>query len=209
MIQKQLFGLIGEVKSIRKVKDGMLIETVSTPQAKKLFSSERLDSPKIEVTPENTLNYSKGMVNCKNLLVEICSELKSHEVTKVRRIKKKVNGELQGTPNHVLTFNTPKLAPMIKAGYLVLSVRVHVPAPIRCFRCQITQMCVCGKELHGDKRCEDSIECVNCKGNHLDISKSWPIYKQESVIQEIKVKENISYLEARRKVGLPTPHILW
>ncbi|KAK5640370.1 hypothetical protein RI129_011181 [Pyrocoelia pectoralis] len=219
MIQKQLFGLIGEAKSIRKVKDGLLIETVSAAQAKKLLSSERLDSAKIEVTPHNTLNYSKGVVSCKDLLVcsteEICSELKSQGVTEVRRIKKKVNGELQDTPNHVLTFNTPKLPARIKAGYLVLPVRVYVPAPMRCFRCQKfghtaqrcdrTQMCVCGKEMHEGKRCEDPIECVNCKGNHLAISRSCPIYKQETAIQEIKVKENISYLEARRKVVVPIP----
>ncbi|KAK5649105.1 hypothetical protein RI129_003997 [Pyrocoelia pectoralis] len=190
MIQKQLFGLIGEAKSIRKVKDGLLIETVSAAHANKLLSSERLDSAKIEVTPHNTLNYSKGVVSCKDLLVcsteEICSELKSQGVTEVRRIKKKVNGELQDTPNHVLTFNTPKLPAKIKAGYLVLSVRVYVPAPMRCFRCQkfghtaqrceSTQMCVCGKEMHEGKRREDPIECVNCKGNHLAISRSCPIY---------------------------------
>ncbi|KAK4885164.1 hypothetical protein RN001_001435 [Aquatica leii] len=219
VIQRQLYGLIGETKNIRKVREGLLVETVSSAQANKLLKTERLGESKIEVTPHNTLNSSRGVINCKDLLVcttdEICAELKSQGVKEVRRIKKKVNGELQDTPNHILTFNVPKIPSKIKAGYLSLPVRAYIPAPMRCFRCQKfghtaqrcenMQVCVCGKELHEGRPCENPLECVNCKGQHLAISRQCPTYKQESAIQEIKVRENISYPEARRKIVLSSP----
>ena len=93
---------------------------------------------------------------------------------------------------------------------------MYVPPPMRCFRCQKfghtslrcseEQVCVCGKPLHEGRPCEEPISCVNCKGSHSARSRNCPIYKQEAAIQDLKTKEKISYIEAKKKVIITTPN---
>ncbi|CAH1113926.1 unnamed protein product [Psylliodes chrysocephalus] len=204
---------------VRKIKDGLLIETVSPGQARKLLSVTRFCDMEVEVLPHNTMNYSKGIIYCPDLLnctiEEIQEELVNQNVIAVYRIKSKKDGQLVDTPNHVLTFNTTILPKNVKVAFYSLNVRLFVPAPLRCFRCQRfghtsvkcekPQVCICGKPLHTGSPCTPPIRCVNCEGTHSARSKDCPIYKQEFAIQEIKAKENISYFDAKRKVAAKTP----
>lgn len=219
LLSKLLFGLVGELKSIKKIREGLLVETVSATQALRLMKATTLGDMAIQTLAHRTLNISKGVVFCRDLLncsvEEICSELKSQGVIEVRRIKTRINGDLKDTANHVLTFNTPKIPAKIKVAYYSLNVRLYIPAPMRCFRCQKfghtatrcsnEQVCVCGKKLHEGTPCDQPVTCVNCKGPHNARSRDCPVFKQEVAIQELKAKENITYPEARKKVIIPTP----
>ncbi|CAH1106560.1 unnamed protein product [Psylliodes chrysocephalus] len=103
----------------------------------------------------------------------------------------------------------------VKVAFYSLNVRLFVPAPLRCFRCQRfghtsvncekPQVCICGKPLRTGSPCTPPIRCVNCDGTHSARSKDCPIYKQEFAIQELKTKENLSYFDAKRKVAAKTP----
>lgn len=220
IIEKTIYSFIGSPKNVRKIKDGLLIETTSAAQSRRLLELKTLGEFPVEVIPHQSLNTSRGVIYCPDLLncstEEILEGLKDQGVIEVRRIKVRKEGNLVDSPNHILTFNNPALPKRVKAAFYSLQVRMYVPPPMRCFRCQKfghtslrcseEQVCVCGKPLHEGRPCEEPISCVNCQGPHSARSRNCPIYKQEAAIQELKTKENISYIEAKKKVIVTTPN---
>ncbi|KAJ8935987.1 hypothetical protein NQ314_012538, partial [Rhamnusium bicolor] len=92
VISKSLFGLIGNLKSIKKSKEGLLVETVSEAQARRLLQVKQINNFNVIVEAHRCLNYSKGVVSCSDLLncsiEEILNEMETEGVINVRRIKK-------------------------------------------------------------------------------------------------------------------------
>ncbi|CAH1107740.1 unnamed protein product [Psylliodes chrysocephalus] len=219
LIQKFIYGKVGEVKNLKKIKDGLLIETKSAAQSKVIVGMKKFLEYDIEVLPHNRLNYAKGVINCRDLLncteQEILDEIKDQGILEVRRIKSKQNGILVDTPNHIVTFNSTNLPKEVRVAFYQLKVRPYIPSPLRCFRCQRfghtaikctkDQVCVCGKPIHTGNPCSPPVSCINCQGSHAATSKDCPIFKQEVAIQEVKIKENLSYFEAKKKVVINTP----
>lgn len=219
VIEKFLNGFCGPPKVVKKIKDGLLIESVSPGQSKKLLSLKKFVDMEVTVSSHKTLNESKGIIYCRDLLncstEELEEELKNQGVVKVFRIKTRRDGNLVDTPNHVLTFNNPTPPKTIKVAFYSLDVRLYIPSPLRCFRCQKyghtsmrcdkPQVCVCGKPIHEGHPCEEPVTCVNCEGNHSARSRECIVYKQECAIQNIKTTRNISYPEARKIVVKDTP----
>lgn len=219
LISKQLHGLIGSLKNIKKIKDGLLIETATEAQSKRIQQIERLGEYEIDVKPHKTLNFSKGVVTCKDFLNctvdEILNELTDEGVIEVRRMIRRNNGEIIETANHILTFNKPKLPSTIKAAFYVLPVRPFIPSPIKCFRCfqyghmslscSKPEMCECGKPLHPTESCNAPPCCINCGGEHSARSNSCPKLKEEISIQNIRVLDRLSYGEAKRKYQSSMP----
>ncbi|GBN36256.1 hypothetical protein AVEN_233545-1 [Araneus ventricosus] len=62
---------------------------------------------------------------------------------------------------------------------------------------------------HLSSDCTEQEKCVNCKGSHTSYSRFCPVWKTEKEIVAVKVKEQVSYPEARRivKARTPTPGI--
>nr|CAH7763724.1 unnamed protein product [Callosobruchus chinensis] len=219
IISRTLYGLVGEVRSVKKVREGLLVHTVSNAQTKRLLNVNKFSEFDVSITPHSTLNKSKGVIYCKDLLNcsvdEIKDELKSVGVVDVRRLKTRRNGTSTDTPSHVLTFNNPTLPTYVTVAFYKLQIRPYIPPPVRCFRCQQIghvaercekeQLCVCGRPPHEGSPCEEPKKCVNCEGSHSAIYKGCPVYKEEAVIQKVKVMEKVSYAEAKRKVKAQTP----
>ncbi|KAK4887846.1 hypothetical protein RN001_004117 [Aquatica leii] len=214
LISKTLYGLIGNVKEVQKVKGELLIETVSSKQSKQLIKCESFGGCEIEVVPHGTLNMSKGVVYCRDLLNcsinEIKENLKIQGVVDVRRIKTRRDGELIDTANHILTFNVTKLPRVIQAAFYPLQVRPYIPNPLRCFNCQRfghssvnckhDKRCVCGKPTHEGSWCEEPIVCPNCQGQHKATAKTCAVFRQEMKIQKVKIVHRLSYFDAKKKV---------
>lgn len=219
IISKVIYGLIGEINSVRKVKDGLLVHTKSDNQANRMLKVTKFNDIEVEVVPHGTLNISKGVIFCKDLLnctvEEILENLKSIGVIDVRRLKRKIDNTLIDTPNHVLTFNNTKLPTEIKVAYYNLKVRPYIPPPTRCFNCQKfghvsskcngEKLCPCGLPPHESSPCKQPITCVNCEGIHPANDKNCPKYKTEAAIINLKVTERISYGEAKKRVMINTP----
>nr|CAH7765081.1 unnamed protein product [Callosobruchus chinensis] len=95
VISKLLYGLVGDVQSVRKIKDGLLVQTKSNPQSKRLMEVTKFGEYEVEIIPHATLNQSKGVILCRDLLnssvEEVKEELKSIGVIHVRRLKTKRN----------------------------------------------------------------------------------------------------------------------
>lgn len=61
LIHKTMYGLVGELKMLKKIRDGLLVETVSSAQSRRLLKVERFTDIPVEVTPHETLNFTKEL----------------------------------------------------------------------------------------------------------------------------------------------------
>ncbi|GBN58873.1 hypothetical protein AVEN_156204-1 [Araneus ventricosus] len=221
LVEKAISGYLGEIPSVRKLRSGdLLVEVSSQKQAQIIIKLNNLASVPVTSTPHASLNFSKGVVSCGELLntsiEEIADKLKSQGVTHVRRMSMRKGGQLLDTKHLVLTFHGSKIPESIKAGYMKLAVRHYFPNPLRCFKCQRfghskascrwTLTCArCAETGHDSSDCTTSEKCVNCKGSHTSISRSCSAWKFEKEVIAEKVKNNLSYIEARRIFKSRTP----
>lgn len=220
LIDRYLCECVGIVKNVKKIKEGLLIESANISQSKKLLSLKHFQEDEVEVVPHTTLNYCKGVVVCSDLLncdvAEIQQNLTKENVVDVKRITTRKDGSIVNTASLILTFNKRTLPNKIKAGIYVLDVRPYIPAPLRCFKCQEfghtsvrcnkEQICVCGNAPHPGSSCPDPIKCINCQGQHSARSRNCPVYKEEAEIQRIKTLEKISFSEAKKRIKSLKPN---
>ena len=196
----------------------LLIEVVSQLESTKLLSLNKVVGVTASCVPHPYLNQCRGIVYCRELLdyseAVLLEELSSQYVVGVKRIKKRVNGELQSTPLLLLTFQLLSLPSSIAAAWYVLPVRHYVPSPKRCFHCQLfghgittcrrrlkghPAICVnCGEIQHGD--CDKLALCYNCHGPHSAADKTCPHYQTEKEVLDLHIKEKLSYREARQQI---------
>ncbi|GBN32964.1 hypothetical protein AVEN_123569-1 [Araneus ventricosus] len=221
LVEKAITSGVGEVKSTKKLRSGdLLVEVESPKQAKEIAKIKSLSTIPVTVKPHATLNSSKGVISCGELLNEseekITEELKSQGVIHVRLITIRRDGQLLNTKHLILTFDSKKLPEHIKAGYMRLSVRTYIPNPHRCLKCQRfghsktscrgTLTCArCAEIGHESTDCTRAEKCVNCKGEHTSFSRNCFAWKQEKEIITTKIKKQISYQEARKLVKSQTP----
>ncbi|GBN25131.1 hypothetical protein AVEN_220667-1, partial [Araneus ventricosus] len=221
LVEKAITCSVGHVKSTRKLRSGdLLVEVESPKQANEISKIKSLSTIPVTVKPHATLNSSKGVISCGELLNEseekITEELNSQGVIHVRRITIRRDGQLLNTKHLILTFDSNKLPEHIKAGYMRLSVRTYIPNPLRCFKCQRfghsktscrgTLTCArCAEVGHESTDCTRTEKCVNCKGEHTSFYRNCFAWKQEKEIITTKIKKQISYQEARKLVKSQTP----
>ncbi|XP_055940885.1 uncharacterized protein LOC129971290 [Argiope bruennichi] len=221
LVQKAIAATVGDVTSIRKMRSGdLLVEVNSRKQAHQIQKLKALSTVPVSVSPHHSLNISKGVITCGeifNLPVDlITAEMKSQGVTHVQRITIRRDGNVLETKHHILTFKSPKLPEFVYAGYIKLPVRPYIPNPLRCFNCQRyghskancrgTLTCArCAAKDHDSQQCSAPEKCVNCGGSHASYSRLCERWQLEKKIITLKIKENISYPEARRKLSPQTP----
>ncbi|GBN09888.1 hypothetical protein AVEN_202305-1, partial [Araneus ventricosus] len=221
LVEKAITGSIGDVKSTKKLRSGdLLVEVQSRKQSEQILKLKKFSTIPITVSPHASLNSSKGVITCGELLNvptdEILTELQGQGVCHVRRISIRRDGQLLNTKHLILTFDSAKLPENIKAGYMRLSVRTYIPNPLRCFQCQRfghsktscrgTLTCArCAEVGHESTDCTRAEKCVNCKGEHTSFSRNCSAWKQEKEIISTKIKKQISYQEARKLVKSQTP----
>ncbi|GBN11310.1 hypothetical protein AVEN_78554-1 [Araneus ventricosus] len=220
LVEKAIVSNIGEVKCTKKLRSGdLLVEVQSRKQSQQIVKVQTFSNIPVTVSPHASLNSSKGVITCEELLNvptdEILKELQGQGVSHVRHISIRRDGQLLNTKHLILTFDSAKLPENIKAGYMRLSVRTYIPNPLRCFQCQRfghsktscrgTLTCArCAEVGHESTDCTRAEKCVNCKGEHTSFSRNCSAWKQEKEIISTKIKK-ISYQEARKLVKSQTP----
>ena len=212
-VARGIKGLSGEPKSIKKLRNGsLLVECASQKHSDMLLKSETLVNIPIKVSKHKSLNYTKGVIRCRDLRgvseEEIKTELASQGVIHVHRVTVRKDETRVPTDTLFLTFCLQSLPESIKVGYLRVKVSLYVPSPLRCFKCQkfghVRDRCkeeevcgVCSKAVH-EGRCSSPPLCVNCKGAHPSSAKTCPVLQTEKNIQKIKTERKISFFEARK-----------
>ncbi|XP_046399925.1 uncharacterized protein LOC124166437 [Ischnura elegans] len=220
VIAKVIQGLVGDVKTAKRLRSGsLLIQVNNSRQAKRLLEVKEFFQVPVKVDPHRSLNTCDGVVTSWDLSdcteEEIKEGLKDQKVISVRRLKTRRSGTLKDTNSFVLTFALPKLPASIYVCYSAIQVRPYIPKPIRRFRCQryghTSGNCkgeeLCGrcslKKHEGD--CSEKEKCVNCHRDHPAWSASCPIFAEEKKIQEIKTSKKITYGEAKKEFRALNP----
>ncbi|GBM15748.1 hypothetical protein AVEN_262915-1 [Araneus ventricosus] len=97
-----------------------------------------------------------------------------------------------------------------------LAVKPYIPNPLRCFKCPHfghlkvaccgTLACArCGEKNHDSLQCTAQKKCANCEGNHVSYSCSCLSWQFEKEVISVKIKQQISYPEAKKVVKTQTP----
>ena len=191
------------------MKSGSIfIEVEKKHQSKNLLRTKMLmGSIPVKVTPHRTLNSRKFVIKCAELdnidKEEIKNELEPQGIIAVKRISVRFS-------LYAMTIKGQNIPEKINIGYLKKKTP-YIPNPQRCFQCQKfghtknscerKAVCAgCGEEGHNVDDCRNDPKCVNCEGHHCAISKDCPIWKQEKDIVTLTYKENVSFVDARKRV---------
>ena len=215
MLAKALKGAAGDLKTIKRLDKGdILLETSSASQSRCLLKLNNLVGCPILVTPHKSLNTSKGVILCKELVdctkEEILSELKEQSVKDIFNITVNTDSGIRRKTNtFIITFCTPAIPKYLKIGYIRVPVSIYIPNPLRCFKCQKfghgsrtckgdTRCPNCGQVGHSSNDCHGQLKCCNCSGAHSASSKECPKWVLEKKVQQIKAEKGISFVEARK-----------
>jgi hypothetical protein len=221
LIHKSLVSAVGEVKSVKKLRSGvLLVEVINTIQAKGIINCTSFGHLSVTVIAHETLIFSRGLITEQDILYisenEILENLKDQNVCAVRRINIRREGKVLPTKHLILTFSLPSIPKHIHAGYLRCPVRHYIPNPLRCFQCQRfghsklscrgSVTCArCSEVGHDSDNCNAAPCCVSCGGTHPSFSRVCPSWQAEKEIQILKTERSLSYLEARKLIQSRTP----
>lgn len=215
LVSKCLADTIGPGYKASKLASGdLLLEVCDKVQHSKLPNLVTFGDTPITITPHRSMNTARGVVSEQDLLelseTELLEGWKEQSVIKVERIKIRRDDKEIPTKHLILTFDGTYLPEFIETGYVKLRVRPYVPNPRRCFKCQRfghgSQSCrgrltcaKCGLNDHAADNCASDPHCINCEGGHPAYSRSCPTWKKEKQIITLKVTQNISFAEARKR----------
>ncbi|GFY75604.1 uncharacterized protein TNIN_374771 [Trichonephila inaurata madagascariensis] len=178
LISKAAQGSAGSVKSIKKLPSGdLLIETATQAQSINLLQCTNLSNISIITAPHKILNSSKGVIYCPYLIPlpdsEIEEELSSQGVEAFKRIT--------SIKDDVFTVKVTVMEQLLVAVLLPAINAVVRSMPAKHVR-------------------QNGESVQTARGNTLLIPKICTKWQQEKEIQRIKVLENLSYSEAKKRV---------
>ena len=225
--QKQISAICGtaDVEIEAPANGTLVLKTHSRVHTKALLKATTFCGKEVTVSLHQGRNSCKGTIYAPELRhmteEEILSDLRGDGVIHIRRLTSFKDGQRKDTNLLVLTFNSTSLPDTLVIGWLRKDVRVFVPNPLRCYKCQRfghgsstcrqTARCQkCGEAPHEGSECTAPQLCLSCgSSDHLVSSSQCPVWKEEKGICELKAKSGISYPEARRQVQAskvtPTP----
>lgn len=218
LVAKCLEQTLGLGHKVTKMASGdLLLEIFSKAQHDKLSSIETFGETPVTITEHKSMNTVRGVVSDDDLIALTEAELldgwKKQNVIDVKRIKIRRDDKEISTKHLILTFGSSRLPEHIETGYMKIRVRAYIPNPRRCFRCQKyghgslscrgRPTCAkCAEHDHSADDCNNTPHCANCDGGHASYSRSCPAWKKEKEIIALKIKENISFKEARKRFSI-------
>lgn len=209
-----------EARTVNASREGRGSRYILRTTSKNIFEklqeiTELTDKTQVEVIPHPTLNTVQGKVyDLDSVSVgesEILKYLSTQGVHNVRRIKKRVNGDLKDTPLLVLSFHGTVLPTHVYFGVLRIPVSAYYQSPMICFNCgayghtgrscQQGAICLYCSQTHSlakGEKCTNPPHCLHCLNGHAVTSRDCPKYKTEVNVIRLKVDRGISFPEARR-----------
>jgi hypothetical protein len=139
---------------------------------------------------------------------EIQSALAEQFVSRDYRLIGKRDGKPFPLRTIFLTFEVPSLPSHIRVGYERVSAHIYLT---RCDvlpeightqqRCASNLVCAhCGESGHSSEPCPNPPHCVNRSEAHASADRKYSVYLDEKCIQELREKETLSFLDARKKL---------
>ena len=159
-------ALHGCYESVKSTRNGLLIRVNSRAMAERLQQIQIIGKTKVKVTPNDHLNFAKGVISSSEFRGITDTDLNSMFspiATEVKRLMKKTKDGLIPSNSLILTFRASVLPKSVKFGYLSFKVKPYLRNPMRCFNCQ--------RYGHTNTRCHKSRRCGQCGSedqNHPD-----------------------------------------
>ena len=166
----------------------LLVETSRKSQGENLLKIKQFFNIPVTVSEHTTLNSSKGIIKDRALKGEseadILAYLKPQGVTAVKRFRIRKGEQLIETNTILLTFNMVTVPKSSRIFYRMVTVKIYVPNPLRCYNCQ--------KYNHHEDNCPED-QCENCgMGGHDHLTSRCKI--QPNVLIAGKPPLQIKYL---------------
>ena len=208
----------GEPKKIVERRDGNITVSVSTEeQSNQMKSLKKLANMDVTCCSDSRMNQSQGTIRYDNYPgfteEKIKGALARYNVTDIYQLtKRNPDKSISKIPVFILTFNTTQLPTSVTVGWTKCPVRLYIPKPRRCFKCQRfghsstncrsrEEVCACCSLVTHEGLCTATIKCSNCGGDHPSYSRSCPTYLKEQEVIAYKVKNHVSFPEARQEVN--------
>ncbi|XP_055604654.1 uncharacterized protein LOC129752892 [Uranotaenia lowii] len=200
-----------------RIRKWYVLKIRNKEQGKKLEElKELIDGTLVEIGNHPNLNYRKFVVRCSEVIdmteAELLAELLSQKITEVRRITKKSENKIIGTPTLVLTINSTIVPEYVDFGLLRVRTRVYIPQPLLCRlcftyghpkkRCPNERKCsVCSSTKHDSSNCPGPKFCHTCESHdHSPSERTCPKWIEESHAHRISVEQNLPLATARQQV---------
>ena len=211
MINKQAKN----VKRVVPLRDGGLMVITDEEGAEKLNQLKNYQGRLIEKTlVEKRTQTVKGIIHGVTKLIEedyILKNLRVSGSTKVVEVRRLGKDE-RATESVVIMFEGEDLPDKVFLGYRAFNVKVFIPKPTRCYKCQrfghIASKCnfkgrcpTCGED-HEFMQCnkKETPVCCNCGGDHSAGFTGCKVFGVARQINSVKVTERLTYAEAAKKV---------
>lgn len=217
-LTKIIKAQIGEVKYAKVLGDGNLLIGCSSgkqiEKAKKMSSVGKVKVAKVVRVGGEKAESCKGimagvplMVNIKEIVENL--RMRNGSVKSAKRMTRGI--DKKETESVLIEFDCKDLPKEVYFGYIKYNIREFITKPMRCYNCQefghVARGCKkqrrcarCGGD-HDYGKCGEGVKpkCCNCGGNHSVAFWGCEVMKQEVKVQQIKVKENISYADAVKR----------
>lgn len=215
-VSEAIYKLVGDVYSVKTLKDGNLLvicrdrdQRMGLMQCKNLLGKS--------VKPQDWEERGKIMAVISGVSTDLSDEdirgnIKGIRVTKVKRLPVTRNGTKGPSLSVLLILDEAKMPERVMIGYVSYMTRPYIPPPTRCYKCQryghISTACKsklrcarCGGD-HEYGQCEEGakVKCCNCGGEHSAAYKGCQMHRRAVQVQNVKVKEKVTYAEAIKRV---------
>ena len=218
VLQRLLNNVAGCVKKINPTKQGnLIIDCFDNVQYRTLLNTSQLGQWAIKVYVPKSLSTTIGCnynVNIDLSEEEIKGVLECQGVTKVQRLTYYDKGQNTRLPAKTvkLFFNKDVLPKKVIIGFKGFSVKVFVPKPIQCYKCQgfghmanecrNQSKCMHCSGDHDSRQCTitENIKCANCDGDHKASDMSCPKKVENKQILKKVVTEKVSVQEAKKEL---------
>ncbi len=210
-LSKAIDKIIGSVVLAKCLGQGrVLIIVKDIGQKNKLLKIKEMNGEKITPKEIGVENGEKGVIYGIPTYIttdEMHENIRGGKVINVRRLYKTKEGQRQESLSVLLTFEG-KMPEKVQMGYISYPVRVYVPMPLRCFKCQrmghVAAVCrgkvrcaKCGGEHDYDKCTEvNGLKCCNCGGSHSAAYGGCEVQMKAREVQKYKAEYKVTYAEA-------------
>ncbi|GAB0086836.1 hypothetical protein DMENIID0001_010230 [Sergentomyia squamirostris] len=142
---EEALNIAGEVEKITRKRDASLqVVTKNAKQAERLIKVERIGDVEVKISPDETLNTCKGMVQGVTNLESVKKRVKGVQ-TRLNQGHQNEGAEggetaptaqehtrpvFDETPLFMVSFNLPERPSHLKIGYVKLPVKKFVPEPL-------------------------------------------------------------------------------
>ena len=150
----------GEV-SAKKVRSGLIVICKNEEQQKRAVKVNKLNGHKVQCSVAFDKKQVRGVISgipLSESVDTVKTGIKNAKVKEARRLKTKREGVLTDSLSIVLTFDEPLLPKRVFLGLMSYEVRLYIPPPLRCFKCQ--------RFGHVAAVCKGKQRCSKCSGEH-------------------------------------------